>query len=272
MELTFDDEQPTRPNRRLTVRVLLGAAVIPWLIILIIMAGQPNKPTAAPASELEYTEASAETSEPRAPQQIVVEPTPSVDYHGVQTSQHGSFVHPEHTQVAAYALIIARNFLHEVVLRSSTQNIEQIAIEQIDTTSDALTVATVLANIRAADQLLLVRVAVPLTIDEAGDAFSLEPYLLPNLPSIDVVDLDGLHPVTTVTPIYDALRVAGYSDVTVHSAATATGWPVLAAVTIDDYSAPYETILVLHDTGNGLSLAGKPQLPRITGPTGLVNR
>ncbi|MEX2532624.1 MAG: hypothetical protein WD360_01520 [Nitriliruptoraceae bacterium] len=274
MEINWDDDA-TPTNRQRTQRILLTVAIVPWLVIIAVFITQRSAPapTMQPSATVNepatdnmqvdrldppQTTQPAPTASPAAP----LEPTPVA----LEASQR--------TAVEAFALMMASEYLHDPTWRPDDLTIEQLAIEQIDLTSPSVVIVIVVAQYRTATKTGLFRIAVPVVPNEFGDLSALPLYPIPSDPDpISLPDLSHLTPLTDHEPALDALKAAGFGDITALELLGAPDWPALAVITYRTSNGDTELAVLLHETADGYVVAGSTPNKKVhTGPLNKVLR
>ncbi len=251
MEIAWDDD-PTPTNRKRTQRILFAVAIVPWFIIIAVFLLQRESPQSPPTT-LAYeslTPAPTHDLTETPPAPIDQNLPPSLTQPVAPTVPHAS----SERSLEAFALILAARHLRSI---DAGYAFEQIVIETVDTTSPAMTIVTVLASYHAGTSIELIRLAIPIALDN-GQIVATPPYLLP-VEHMDIIlpDLHQFGAIASHDLIADALRRAGFADPVIHSAFDAPNWPALVAVTVQQDDGMYTDMVVfLHATADGYVVAG----------------
>jgi len=259
MEITWQDEEAS-PSGQRTKRILLAAAILPWLIVIAVLLTPRSAATTS-------VQPPTEPVHPAIPQPDTAIPNLPPVYSAPSLAPviQPSLAH--RAEIEALALLIASEYLRSPEQAFEDMVFEQLVVEAVDTTSPSVAIVAVLAQFRTVEGTAILRLAVPVGTGQTSVARSLPPYQLPgNYIGTQLPDVDQLTQVSSHTAADKALSAAGYQNADVVRFFIAPGWPALAVVSIDTPIGPQETIVLLHDTGDGYVVAGAS--PTAIQPTG----
>lgn len=276
----FDDadEEDDGPPRGRRGRLLLVAAVVPWLLVGAVLVRTPSDPPdASPAtSETGHDEhgppaeaplATAGASEDGTTVDGPADPWPATS--DGEWSDAPVFTEPDALilggrvsagagEAAAVGLLVAREWLGDIGVSVATDlgsdasgtYVEHLIAEDVDLPAPGAAVVTVVAVVLTVEGdayggAELVRLAVPVRLDREGARPAGAPWRLPP-PDLRVDDLDTteVDEPAIATDAGAALIAAGYEVVEVVSIATSDGWPLVVTV---EAIAPGETTARRHD-------------------------
>lgn len=257
MEINWDDD-PTPTNRQRTQRILLTVAIVPWLVIIAVFITQRSAPapTMQPHANIDET-AIEGTNVDRLDPPPVMPPAPTAPPEALLEPATIALPAAQRTAIEAFALMMASEFLHDPTWRPNDLAVEQLAIGQVDLTSPSVVIVIVLAKYRTATSTGIFRIAVPVVPNDFGDLSALPLYPIPSEQDpISVPDLSHLVPLTNHESALDALKAAGFGDITAIELLGAPGWPVLALITHRTSNGDSELAVLLHETADGYVVAG----------------
>lgn len=239
--LDLDTWDATPDPARRPRRWLLGAAVAPWLVFVVMLAGDRASPVTPPATDPAPTD--PPTVEPTAstPAPTDRDDSPSDGPSGSALLLGGP-AGPSSLDVArGLALVVARSWLSTRPSGPTIEGlvpeegadrryVEHVAVETVDHPARGAAVVVVTALVLPIQDDTYgvgehVRVAVPFLVDASGARLGGPPWRLDPVPAAltevaatPVVDVD-LHLAAT-----EALLDAGYRDVVVDTLARSEGW------------------------------------------------
>lgn len=258
MQINWDEETaPT--NRKRTQHVLLIVATVPLLIIIAVLFTQRSTPnpvlTSAPATSSQTPTSNVDGHHlpvPEIPLPPLPNPVPAPTE--PMLSEQELF---QRTAIEGFAVMLASGYVRSPSWLDKDLVIEQIAVEQIDTTSPSVTIVTVMVSYRSPTDSGIFRLAVPIIPNDVGGLSVLPIYPIPGHPSFhDLPNLDHLTPLNALEPARAALDAAGFSDITDVALLGAPGWPTFAFVTLHLPNGPQEIVVLLHETNGGYAVAG----------------
>lgn len=267
-------DEPDPPGRG---RRLLILAAIPWLVVAVLMVrtiSGSDASTATSETPPRPTPTDVGTGPDHVPADASSVPAPSdTPGAGPVALRFGARAAPGPADAASVATIVARTWLGAVgpepdldvgAAEGPPVYVDHLAVEAVDIPTPDTAVATVVAVVMEADEgsytsARIVRVGVPIALDEAGAHPAGEPWWLP------APDL-APRPVTW-TPVDDpdalaragaALETVGYGQVSVLELATSPTWPLRATVTAVAPGADVagEHVIWLRDHLGDLVVAG----------------
>lgn len=273
----FDEPDPPGRSRR-----LLALAAIPWLVVAVLMVrtfGGTGTPNATPGTTPGPTPTGqTPTAAGSGPVPAATLPTPATTPSSGAGQEpvalrFGARAAPGPADAASVATVVARTWLGAIgpepeldvgAADGPPVYVDHLAVEAVDIPTPDTAVVTVVAVVMEADQgsytsARVVRVGVPIALDEVGAHPAGEPWWLP------APDL-APRPVSW-TPVDDpdalaragaALGAAGYGEVSVLELATSPTWPLRATVTAVAPGAEvaHEHVIWLRDHLGDLVVAG----------------
>lgn len=242
------DEDPAPPSRNR--RWLLGAAVVPWVVVVAIMATgrqdarapDPDAPTVVAPDPQDPTATAADS-----PTSAVPAPGPSSAVPHTVTAV-GSTAGPEGQGAAeGLALVAARSWLSSrpagapvdglvPAPGAADRYVEHLAVESVDHPARGALVVTVRAIVLPVEgdaygAARTVRLAVPVVLDTGTPRLGGAPWWLPATdPVLDPPETAPVDDPDLMLAAVDAVHAVGYRDVELTGLSRTAGWAWVAEV------------------------------------------